>query len=301
MHRDTVTYAPPRRRTRALVTRPSRGPDASAKQARAARTAQLALEMELRAANAIAAAALAGGGASLRSPCPAEPAAVEDQSSSGPDIGTTSSVASSVGHGVRSSLAALVANLTILAERDTDQDPTSVAVLADSRLACRMIEDALNDLQTFTSAVEPPRRVLLSAIVDSTLRLLRWHLHQRGVSVTTRMVGEPAAWARAGEVSRLLYDVLVSATEATPRGGRIVLDGHAEGASCILRVGGEDPRPGQAPVLTRSLPADDARDRLVRAPSVRALPRPRDRDLIAVSPVGGRTAMELRLRLAPDR
>ncbi|MBX7195663.1 MAG: HAMP domain-containing histidine kinase [Sandaracinaceae bacterium] len=206
---------------------------------RLARTSRIAFEMELRAARAIAADAMVRREDAERMTVDAERRRIaRDQ------IVAASALFASVAHDIRSPLTALVLNLRILEEeaRKAGQlsSPTQ-AMFDDTRLACDLIEGVLDGLRTYASCSGVARRLPLKPIVDCAVRLFRWHMQQKGVTLSVDVHGEPEAWGTTSEICQILLNLLANAAEASPRGSAVALECGVDAAGAWVRVDDDGP------------------------------------------------------------
>jgi signal transduction histidine kinase len=163
-------------------------------------------------------------------------------------VAAASALLASVAHDIRSPLTALVLNLRVLEEGH----PSSAReILQDAQLACELIDGVLTGLQHYALCSGSPERIALRPIVESTARLFRWHMSQRGVVLRCSVERDPVAWGTACEVSHVLLNLLVNAAEASPRGGTVRLEALEVGAASVIRV--TDEGPGVAPERRRAI------------------------------------------------
>lgn len=290
--------APGRPRPR-LVPPPRAGRDPSGDDVELGRrrehTARLALESELRAAQAIAREA------QLARERAEQHAADADRRCVAHDrVFAASALFASVAHDIRSPLAALVLNLRTLEEelhRDRAVSAQLDALFDDTRLACDLIEGVLDSLRTYSTCSGTPRRVALRSVVDCTVRLCRWHIQRQGVRLSIVIDGEPDAWGTTSEICQILLNLLANAAEASPRGGHIVLSCRAQPGASILLVDDEGPglTPAEAEDIFSPFRSSKAHGLGIGLTVARAMARKHGGDLRVVPTRLGGASFELRL------
>lgn len=179
-------------------------------------------------------------------------AAIEEKFVERDRMAAVSAMFASVAHDIRSPLTALVCNLRLLEEtlskRELSLDTTIEGLFDDNRLACELIEGVLTGMRTYASASGTPGPVRVRLLVESTIRLFRWHMAQKGVRFDYSVEGDPYAWGTPGELCQVLLNVLANAADASPRGGSVRLVARGDRAGAYVRV--YDEGPGIAPEIS---------------------------------------------------
>lgn len=284
---------------RAIRAEEARERRQQARVVRRIRTARIDLELELEASRAISALAVTRREDAERRYADAERRLITRERVAG-----VSAIFASVAHDIRSPLTALVWNLRLLEDSDRQGGPldsNKQGLFDDTRLACELIEGVLDGLRTYASDSGEPRVVAVRPIIESAMRLFRWHMSQRGVHLDYVIEGEPAAWGTPSEICQILLNLLANAAEASPRGGTVALHGSATPSGAIVRVDDDGPgipsRDAESVFLPfRSTKPDGFGIGLTVA---RAMARRHDGDLVVVAPRRLGASLELRLASAP--
>jgi signal transduction histidine kinase len=264
---------------------------------RRARRARIDLELELGAAHEIAAAATERALAAESRYEDAERRFVERER-----IAAVSAMFASVGHDIRSPLTSLVCNLRFLEERVTAKgladDAEIRGVFGDTKLACDLIDGVLDGMRTYASASGTPRMVPMRHIVESTIRLFRWHMSQRGVRFDYVIEGEPEAWGTPSEICQIVLNLLANAADATPRGGTVRLRARRSDDTVAIRVSDEGPGISPADRERVFAPFHSTKGGLgIGLTVARTMARHHGGDLVVATPLIGERGAALELRL----
>jgi two-component system, NtrC family, sensor histidine kinase HydH len=155
-------------------------------------------------------------------------------------------MAASISHNLKNPLGSIKTILQVQLESDelpeTMRAETRMVLDEISRLSAK-----LNQLLQFSrpavrggtvSAICDPR-----VVQEEVSGVLRHEAERRGVALDVEVAGDGVKLAAAPEaVSDILSNLVVNALEATPRGGRVTLSGHANGTGFLFAV--EDDGPG---------------------------------------------------------
>ncbi len=160
-------------------------------------------------------------------------------------LASLGALASSVAHDLATPLAVLRANREFVSQwadhvretREVPDDSELPGILEDDRLALETAVGILDALRSFASSQVVKTTCALPDLVDRTLRLVRQAQRRSGVSVVTEMRDPPLVSAVPLEVAQILMNLVLNAIQASPRGGRVVIEAEAaEGGLARVRV-----------------------------------------------------------------
>jgi signal transduction histidine kinase len=178
-------------------------------------------------------------------------------------MAAVSGLFASAAHDIRSPLMALVCNQRILEElvggSDLANNTTVHAIFEDDRIARDNIEGVLTSLRAYATGQGDACLLSVRHIVESTLRLFRWHNSQRGVRFESQIEGDPVGWGMPSEVCQIIMNLLSNAVDASPWNGVVRVEVRQGENAAIVRVSdqGEPIAPEDAelaflPFTTRS-------------------------------------------------
>ncbi|MEZ4336613.1 MAG: HAMP domain-containing sensor histidine kinase [Sandaracinaceae bacterium] len=156
-------------------------------------------------------------------------------------IGT---MAAGVAHDIRNPLMVLTGNLSYLSDVASelpDVREEVESIVEDNRLALALIEGILDSMRSFVQMKETSSAFAIRPIIESAVRLSRWHMGREGVTVQLRITGEPWACATTGELLQILINLLSNAAAAAPSGSVVRIGAATRGAATHLWVADEGP------------------------------------------------------------
>jgi signal transduction histidine kinase len=157
-------------------------------------------------------------------------------------------------HEIRNPLVAVKTFLQLLPERRNDpefNDGFRLLVGEEVQRLERMLDDLLRHARPRSTPASIGEGAHIGEAAETTLQLLRYRCRERGIELETRIRPDlPALGLAPDALRQLLLNLLLNATQVTPRGGSIRL--RAEWSDALpnhLVLSVEDDGPGVEPEL----------------------------------------------------
>ncbi len=132
-------------------------------------------------------------------------------------------MASHVAHEVRNSLVPITLYLSLL-KRRVDQDPVSSELIQKLEQAFRSLESTVNDLLQFAHVREPNRqRFAVRQLVEQVAQSLAPQWGAQSVELEIDISDEDYLIADRTLIERALFNLMLNALDAMPRGGQLVI------------------------------------------------------------------------------
>lgn len=145
-------------------------------------------------------------------------------------------LAAGIAHEVGNPLAAL-GNLVQMLQRRND-DPYSQEKLELARNQLERIRRTIRELVDFSRPAAPDAGpVRIGEVVEDALGILKYYHATKGRHLLTSIPSDlPTVWAVRDHLTQVLFNLLVNAIDATPRGGTIRVDARVEIDRVLVEV-----------------------------------------------------------------
>ncbi len=156
-------------------------------------------------------------------------------------IGT---MAAGVAHDIRTPLSVLVANLSYLEHIASELPGISdelESIADDNRLALDLIMGVLDSMRTFVESGDAPSVFKVGPVVQSAVRLTRWHFARNRSKVEVSIEGDPTAVGTHSEFCQILLNLLSNSAEAAPAGSVVRVVARPNGDETRVWVADEGP------------------------------------------------------------
>ncbi len=170
--------------------------------------------------------------------------AMEEDLKRSEKLAAVGALAAGLAHELRNPLASMTGSIELLggtaAFGDEERRLMGIVLREADRLNA-LVRDFLRFAKPAPGQLEP---VDMAELARQTVTLFRNDPQRRHVEVVEELAGPLPVLADTGQLSQVLWNLVVNAAEAMPAGGRIFLRGRVSGGAVLLEV--EDEGPGVA-------------------------------------------------------